>query len=187
MSAWGPARLGKLIHTVIHRRWGMLIREQGSSVVGKRGHCSKNETDRNALIFFFALVLSWQALYNPINNGGMPFGLHAYRVGGRPMTLLLLLFVMLMPGAAAAQEGAKTSAVVKGDVLYWEGEELVVKEITGREVRLHVNSDTKIENVVSKLKTGDKIEAAVNSDGHASSIKLQLPDSGSGTTAPGLR
>ena len=38
-----------------------------------------------------------------------------------------------------------------------------------------------------KVKTGDKIEAALNSDGRAASIKLQLPDSGSGMGSPGLR
>jgi hypothetical protein len=101
------------------------------------------------------------------------------------MHVLMLLVIILAPCAALGQEGAKAAAVVKGDVMYWEGEELVVKEITGREVRLHVNAETKIEGVAGKLKTGDKIEAAMTSDGHAVSIKLQIPDSGS--PPPGLR
>jgi hypothetical protein len=37
------------------------------------------------------------------------------------------------------------------------------------------------------LKTGDKIAAQVNSDGHALSITLQIHDSGVGVTPPGLR
>jgi hypothetical protein len=98
------------------------------------------------------------------------------------MAWLILLLFMLVPSAALAQsqEGAKPSAVVKGDVLYWEGEELVVKEMSGREVRLHVNAETKIEGVAGRLKTGDKIEAAMTADGHALSIRLQIPNGGSG-------
>jgi hypothetical protein len=78
--------------------------------------------------------------------------------------------------------------VVKGDVLYWEDEELVVKEISGRQVRLRVTAETKIEGVVGgRLKTGDKIAAQVKPDGLALSITLQIPDSGTGVTPPGSR
>jgi hypothetical protein len=84
-------------------------------------------------------------------------------------------------------EGSQPTAAsaVNGDVLYWEGEELVVKDISGREVRLHVTAETKIEGVAGgKLKTGDKIAAQVNSDGRALSVILQIPDSGAGVTPP---
>ena len=92
------------------------------------------------------------------------------------MRFLLALFLCLLPGVTWAEtpQAAQTS-FIKGDVLYWEGEELVVKEISGREVRLHVNGETKIENVVAKLKTGDKIEATVTPQGHAVVISLQIP------------
>lgn len=102
------------------------------------------------------------------------------------MAALMLCLVLLVPGVVFGQEGGKAPAVVKGDVMYWEGEELVVKELSGREVRLHVNAETKIEGVASKLKTGDKIEAAVNAEGHATSIRLQLPDGGA-APPPGIR
>jgi hypothetical protein len=103
------------------------------------------------------------------------------------LTLILLLSVLTH---ADALEGSQPTAMsaVNGDVLYWEGEEVVVKEISGREVRLHVTAETKIEGVAGgRLKTGDKIAAQVNSDGQALSITLQIPDSGAGVTLPGLR
>jgi hypothetical protein len=95
------------------------------------------------------------------------------------MRLLLALFLWLLPAVTWAENPqAAPTSVIKGDVLYWEGEELVVKEISGREVRLHVNGETKIEGVVAKLKTGDKIEATVTSQGHAVAISLQIPGAG---------
>ncbi|MFZ1764309.1 MAG: hypothetical protein WAT99_15615, partial [Nitrospira sp.] len=67
--------------------------------------------------------------------------------------------------------------VIKADVLYWEGEELVVKEFSGHEERLLVTPETKIEGVVGgRLKTGDKIVAQITDDHKALSIKLQIPD-----------
>lgn len=101
------------------------------------------------------------------------------------MRILLVLCLLVVPFVAQAQsgEGSKQQGSnVKGDVLYWEGEELVVKEVSGREVRMHVNGETKIEGIAGRLKTGDKIDATVTPDGHAVSIKLQLPDAG-----PGIR
>lgn len=93
---------------------------------------------------------------------------------------MILLFIPVVAQAeptAESQSGASTE--VKGDVLYWEGDELVVKQMSGREVRLHVNSGTKIEGVAGgRLKTGDKISATVTPEGQALSITLQLPDSG---------
>lgn len=100
------------------------------------------------------------------------------------MALLLacyLIFVAIIP--AEALEGSQPSAatVVKGDVLYWEGEELVVKEMSGREGRLLVTADTKINGAGGgRLKTGDKISTHLDGDGRAFSIMLQLPDGGGG-------
>jgi ribosomal protein S1 len=105
------------------------------------------------------------------------------------MRFLLAVFLLLLPALTQADmtEGPKPDAVVKGDVLYWEGEDLVVKEISGREARLHVNAETKIEGVAGRLKAGDKIEAKVTSEGHALSISLQLLDSGASSIPPSSR
>lgn len=102
------------------------------------------------------------------------------------MPWLLVFFLVLgIVGQAHSTESTGTTTV-KGDVLYWEGEELVVKEISGREVRVHVNGETKVEGVAGRLKTGDKISAQVTSAGHAVSIMLQLPDGGA-ALPPGMR
>jgi hypothetical protein len=100
------------------------------------------------------------------------------------MRWLLIMLLWLVPLLALAQspQGTASTQTVKGDVLYWEGEELVVKEISGREVRLRVTAETKIEGVAGKLKTGDKIEASVTPEHQALRIALQLP--GAGSTAP---
>jgi uncharacterized Zn finger protein len=102
------------------------------------------------------------------------------------MGYLLAVFLMLLPAmtqAESANADSKTT-VVKGDVMYWEGEELIVKEISGRESRVHVNGETKIEGTAGRLKTGDKIEAKVTSAGHATSISLQIPGAGPQFGAP---
>ena len=105
-------------------------------------------------------------------------------------TLLALFLTFAMVTQAAALEGSQATAAsaVKADVLYWEGEEVIVKEISGRELRLRVTPETKIEGVAGgRLKTGDKIIAQVNSDGRALSIAVQVPDSGAGVIPPGSR
>jgi glycerol-3-phosphate responsive antiterminator len=63
--------------------------------------------------------------------------------------------------------GAQT---VKGDLMKIEGEFYVVKDSTGKEVRLHVDKTSKVEGTP---KAGDKVEAQVNPDGHATTIKKQ--------------
>jgi hypothetical protein len=72
--------------------------------------------------------------------------------------------------------------IVRGDVLMTEGEFYIVKDITGHEVRLHVNKDTKLDGTV---KVGDKIEARVTSEGHATSLTLQIPQNGTAPVMPG--
>jgi len=90
---------------------------------------------------------------------------------------VILMLVAVMP--VQAQPGSQTTLndVVKGDVLYWEEEELVVREISGHEVRIRVTADTKVQGAAARLKTGDKIAAQLAPDGHAASITLQIPDS----------
>jgi hypothetical protein len=99
------------------------------------------------------------------------------------MTLIFTLLLLLAGGGPSAwAESSPTTAgsEIKGDVLYWEGEELVVREMSGHEVRIRVTSDTKIQGASGKLKTGDKIAATVGPNGGpATSITLQIPDSGS--------
>ncbi len=94
------------------------------------------------------------------------------------LPIFFLLFVALVPAMAQtnpiAQDPTSAAAtVIKGYILYVEGEYLVVKEVSGRESRVHVNGETKIAGVAGRLKAGDKIEATVTSDGHATAIALQ--------------
>jgi hypothetical protein len=105
-----------------------------------------------------------------------------------PVLLTFFLVFGVVAQAASMEASQPASATeVKGDVLYWEGEELVVKEMSGREARLHVTAETKIEGASGRLKTGDKIVARVNSEGHALTITLQIPDSGVPPVRPGSR
>jgi len=84
-------------------------------------------------------------------------------------------------------DSSKTMAmpeqIVKGDVLMTEGEFYIVKDITGHEVRLHVNKETKLDGTV-KVKVGDKIEARVTPEGHAISITLLVPQNGTAPVVP---
>jgi hypothetical protein len=96
--------------------------------------------------------------------------------------MLLLTLWLLVTGVGhvgAAEPSAPTAgSEIKGDVLYWEEDELVVREMSGHQVRLRVTPQTKIQGASGKLKTGDKIVATMAPDGPALSITLQVPDSG---------
>ena len=96
--------------------------------------------------------------------------------------MLLLTLWLLVTGvgqvAAAEPSTPSTASEIKGDVLYWEEDELVVREMSGHQVRLRVTPETKIQGASGKLKTGDKILANVSPDGPALSITLQVPDTG---------
>jgi len=76
------------------------------------------------------------------------------------------------PIPSDVSKGSMSDLMVRGDVLLIEGEYYFVKDTTGHEVRLHVNSETKSED---RIKVGDKIEARITSEGHARSITLQIP------------
>ncbi|MGQ0696078.1 MAG: hypothetical protein ACT4OL_10950 [Nitrospiraceae bacterium] len=69
---------------------------------------------------------------------------------------------------AAEQMAAPGSQTVKGDLLRIDGEFYVVKDPSGKEVRLHVDKTSKLEGT---FKAGDKIEAQASDQGHALSIK----------------
>jgi hypothetical protein len=72
------------------------------------------------------------------------------------------------PGGAAAAKEASSAQTVNGEVLKIEGENYVVKDAMGKEVKLHVSPETKKDG---DIKVGDKIEAQADATGHAISIK----------------
>jgi len=72
------------------------------------------------------------------------------------------------PGGAAAAKEASSAQTVSGEVLKIEGENYVVKDAMGKEVKLHVSPETKKDG---DIKVGDKIEAQADATGHAISIK----------------
>ncbi len=79
--------------------------------------------------------------------------------------------------ATAADKAAEKTPItpglqtVQGDVLKIEGDSYVVKDMTGKEIRLHVDKTTKLEG---SFKAGDKIEAQVTEKGDALSITKPL-------------
>lgn len=107
------------------------------------------------------------------------------------MALLLALFLVIaavIPASAAENSPSTASGPIKADVMYWEGNELIVKEFSGHEMRLVVTPETKIEGLAGgRLKTGDKIVAQIGEDRRALSITLQVPDAGSSGSPSGSR
>jgi hypothetical protein len=80
---------------------------------------------------------------------------------------------MVTPSYAAddmAAPGSQTA--VKGDLLKIDGEFYVVKDMAGKEIRLHVDKTSKLEGA---FKAGDKIEAQASEKNHALSIKHAQP------------
>lgn len=82
-----------------------------------------------------------------------------------------------------SSNGAASELTIKGDVQLIEGEFYFVKDITGHQVRLHVNTETKLED---RIKVGDKIEARVTPEGHAQSIAVQIPQNGTASHLPNM-
>lgn len=110
------------------------------------------------------------------------------------MKLLRTLFVAtaFSLGLASLGHGAESISTdsskatasdltIKGDVQMIEGEFYVVKDTSGHQVRLYVNNETKLED---RIKVGDKIEARGTSEGHATSIMLQIPQNGMAPPLP---
>ena len=73
---------------------------------------------------------------------------------------------------AADDMAAPSSQTVKGDLLKIDGDYYVVKDMAGKEVRLHVDKTSQLDGT---FKAGDKIEAQTTDKGHASSIKQAKP------------
>jgi uncharacterized protein YdeI (BOF family) len=61
---------------------------------------------------------------------------------------------------------------VTGDVLKMDGDFYVIRDMTGKEIRLHVDKTTTLEG---SFKAGDKIEARATEQDHALSIKHAQP------------
>jgi hypothetical protein len=112
------------------------------------------------------------------------------------MKLLRTLFVALAfsvslmslgqgaePILADSSKAAASELTVMGDVQMIEGEFYFVKDTTGHQVRLHVNNETQLED---RIKVGDKIEAMVTAEGHATSITLQIPQNGTAPPLPNM-
>ncbi len=80
-----------------------------------------------------------------------------------------ILSVGMAPLTYAAEPTAEPgSQAVRGDLLKIDGEFYVVKDTSGKEVRLHVDTTSRLEGT---FKAGDKIEAQATDKGHALSIK----------------
>ena len=74
---------------------------------------------------------------------------------------------------------SKDGTLIKGEVLRVEGDNYFVKGQDGKEVRMHIDKTT--ENIGS-FKQGDRIEAKVNDENHALSIRsARGTDAGYGT------
>lgn len=69
---------------------------------------------------------------------------------------------------AADVMAAPDSQTIKGDVQKIDGEFYVVKDSSGKEVRLHVDKTSKLEGT---FKAGDKVEAQATDKGHTLSMK----------------
>ena len=76
------------------------------------------------------------------------------------------------PMAAPGDMSAPGSQAIKGDLLKIDGEFYVVKDMSGKETRLHVDKTTKLEGAI---KAGDKVEAQATEKNHAVSIKTVPP------------
>jgi len=90
-----------------------------------------------------------------------------------PFMFTMILGVGLAALSFAADDmAAPGTQTVKGDLLKIDGEFYVVKDRSGKEIRLHVDKTSQLEGA---FKAGDKIEAQATDKGHASSIKLVQP------------
>ena len=90
-----------------------------------------------------------------------------------PFMFAMILGVgMVTLSYAAGDMAAPDSQTVKGDLLKIDGEFYVVKDMAGKEIRLHVDKTSQLDGT---FKAGDKIEAQATDKAHASSIKHVQP------------
>ena len=90
-----------------------------------------------------------------------------------PFVFAMILGVgMVTLSYAAGDTAAPESQTVKGDLLKIDGEFYVVKDMLGKEIRLHVDKTSKLDGA---FKSGDKVEAQATEKDHAVSIKHVQP------------
>jgi hypothetical protein len=87
--------------------------------------------------------------------------------------ILLVLSIALDAMSQSPGRSSPAADVVHGDVLNIEGDTYTIKDVTGHEVHLKIDGQTQHED---RIKVGDKVEAQVSSDGHAQTIRIDLPN-----------
>ena len=85
---------------------------------------------------------------------------------------MVLGFGMASLSFAAGDMAAPTTQTIKGDLLKIDGDFYVVKDMTGKEVRLHVDKTSQLDG---PFKAGDKIEAEATDKAHATYMKHVKP------------
>jgi hypothetical protein len=73
---------------------------------------------------------------------------------------------------AAGDMAAPSSQTVTGDLLKIDGEFYVVKEMSGKEIRLHVDKTSTLDGSIN---VGEKVEAQATEKNHAVSIRHLQP------------
>ena len=90
-----------------------------------------------------------------------------------PFVLAVVIGVgMASYSYAAGDMAAPSTQTVDGDLLKIDGEFYVVKDMAGKEIRLHVDKTTALDGAI---KVGDKIEAQATEKNHAASIRHVQP------------
>ena len=90
----------------------------------------------------------------------------------------LFVFAMILSAGMASYSyatddmAAPNTQTVKGDLLKIDGEFYVVKDMAGKEIRLHVDKTTAIDGI---MKVGDKVEVQTTEKNHAGSIRHVQP------------
>lgn len=97
------------------------------------------------------------------------------------LTLLILTVLILCFGAGTVgaadpmlDKAAKptlgerfTKDTIKGTLMKMEGEYYSIKDIDGKESRIHVDKSTKLDRVV----VGDKVKAYITDQGHTTTLQ----------------
>ena len=85
--------------------------------------------------------------------------------------LVLSVGIASLSYAAGDMAAPSTQAVI-GDLLKVDGEFYVVKDMAGKEIRLHADKTTTLDGAI---KAGDKVEAQATEKNHAVSIRHVQP------------
>ena len=88
------------------------------------------------------------------------------------MFAMVIGVAMVSLSYAADLTESPAPKTVKGDLLKIDGEFYVVKDMAGKEIRLHVDKTTTMDGAI---KSGDKVEAQATEKNHAVSIKHAPP------------